>query len=488
MDTQSPDLVLLYKADASRNGLLFAAATAPVWAFWMPWVMFEVVRAVFQDALVGTLASDLDLMALAFFFAFVSSMAALNILVCKDNRLVIGARGVKIPVRFWLQSLGRCHFPWKDLSCVAFERNGVPSAEAEEICFQFAGRAKAPMRLSGFQREDIPKILLALQAYAPQAEVVPSTDAIKGLSPDRVAQPLTFTHIWEEELNSRFGSTIFVPLEPGHKMLSGRLEVVGQIAFGGLSAIYLSKLDGKELVVLKEAVVPQNADAATKEKALEMFKREAGFLVTLKHPRIARVFDHFVENGRDYMLLQYIEGKDLRTYIKENGPQPEQVVARWAKEIAEILVYLHSLNPPIVHRDLTPDNLVLARDGSICMIDFGAANNFMGTATGTLVGKQSYISPEQFRGKATPASDYYSLGCTLSFLLTGKDPEPLSVSHPKELQPLLSPQFDELVAALTQQEVQDRLQPGSAVLDQIEKLCGRVLTAQRELEHHGGHH
>lgn len=484
MDSQNPDLVLLYKADASRNGLLFAAAMAPVWAIWMPWVMFEVIKAILQDALVGTVASDFDLMGLLAFFAITILMAILIIVVCRDNKLVIGAAGVKVPIRFWLQTLGRSRFSWKKLARVAFEKNGIPSAEADEISFVFGPHIKAPMRLSGFQREDVPKILLALQAYAPQAEVVPSTDAIKGLSPDRVSQPLTFTHIWEEELNNRFGSTIFIPLEPGQKLQSGRLEVIGQIAFGGLSAIYLAKLDGKELVVLKEAVVPQNADAATKEKALEMFNREARFLVTLNHPRIARVFDHFVEGGRNYMLLQYIEGKDLRTYVKENGPQPEQVVARWAKEIAEILVYLHSLSPPIVHRDLTPDNLVLARDGSLCLIDFGAANNFMGTATGTLVGKQSYISPEQFRGKATPASDLYSLGCTLYFVLTGKDPEPLSVSHPKDLQPLMPPHLDELVASLTEQEAADRLQPASLALERIERICARLLVTQRQ-DHHG---
>jgi serine/threonine-protein kinase len=91
------------------------------------------------------------------------------------------------------------------------------------------------------------------------------------------------------------------------------------------------------------------------------------------------------------------------------------------------------------------------------MIDFGAANEFVGKATGTLVGKQSFIAPEQFRGKATTQSDLYALGCTLHFLLTGAEPVPLSVSHPRTINPAVSPRMDALVASLTAMNVEDRV-------------------------------
>ncbi len=484
MDLTRPDMVLRYKADASRNGLLVMAATAPVWAIWMPWVMTWLLTSLIQDLTTGSITWDM--FALFLFFLMIVLSAISTVVVCLDNRLIISEKGVKVPVRFMLQTLGRVHFKWDNLQHIVFRRNGKPSPDADEICFDFDKLSRAPLRLDGFQREDIPQILLAVQAYAPKTEIVPNASDVKGIPMTATSAPLSFTRLWEEELNNRFGSTIFVPLEPGQQLQNGRIKIVGQIAFGGLSAIYLSKLDNDQLVVVKEAVVPQNADEASKEKALEMFNREAKFLCTLNHPRIANVFDHFVEGGRNYLLLQYIEGKDLRTYVKEHGPVPEQIVIRWAREIAEILVYLHGLDPPIIHRDLTPDNLVLARDGSICMIDFGAANNFMGTATGTLVGKQSYISPEQFRGKAVPESDLYSLGCTLHFLLTGKDPEPLSVSHPKELNNNISGDIDALIASLTEQEVPDRAKPSNSVLSIIDKLSGTVM--QRHFEsvgHHG---
>jgi len=167
------------------------------------------------------------------------------------------------------------------------------------------------------------------------------------------------------------------------------------------------------------------------------------------------VYDHFAEEGRNYLILEYLRGQDLRQFVKQNGAQPEHLVVNWACQIASILSYLHSQNPPIIHRDLTPDNLVRKDDDSVVLIDFGAANEFVGTATGTLVGKQAYIAPEQLRGKACMASDIYALGGTIYYLVTGKDPEALSESKLSEVLSI-SPELDEIVAACTQLEPEDR--------------------------------
>lgn len=481
MESTNPNLVLRYKADASKHGLLAMIATAPIWGLWMPWVVSWLLIAVVQ----GGVLDCLDLLALAMFFMAVSGGAVATIGVCRDNTFEVGEAGIKVPVRFLLQTLGRTRFKWNEMKGVAFQTEGKVSVEPEDMCFQFTNLRRVPLRMDGFDRDDIPKIMLAVQAYAPATPFLPELDQIKGLTKGAQASiPMSFTKLWEEELNNRFGSTIFVPMEAGHELQEGRVKIVGQIAFGGLSAIYLAKLEDENLVVIKEAVVPQNADEASKEKALEMFQREAQFLVQLKHPRIATVYDHFVEKGRNYLILQYIEGKDLRSYVKENGPVPEEVVSRWAAEISDILSYLHTLDTPIIHRDLTPDNLVLARDGSISLIDFGAANAFMGTATGTLVGKQSYISPEQFRGKARPISDLYSLGCTLHYLLTGKDPEPLAVSHPRELNGGVTEAMDKYVASLTEQEDEDRLQTAADAASQAREIAAAHRTKMEVMAHH----
>jgi len=182
------------------------------------------------------------------------------------------------------------------------------------------------------------------------------------------------------------------------------------------------------------------------------------------------VHDHFVDQGRHYLVLEYIPGQDLRQLVKEEGPQKEEQVLIWAAAMAKMLIYLHGQPEPIIHRDFTPDNLILKSNGSIAVIDFGAANFFIGTATGTMIGKQAYIAPEQLRGKATPQSDIYAFGACLYYLSTGQDPEPLAVSHPKEKMSEISEAFDKIVANCTQMEKEDRPQTAEEVLTMLEAV------------------
>jgi serine/threonine protein kinase len=281
---------------------------------------------------------------------------------------------------------------------------------------------------------------------------------------------ISFTTIWEEEMQQHFTTTNFVPLDRGRVLMNGRFKIVSQLTAGGLSAIYLAEKTDKRTVVIKEAVVPPYADEQTTAKAKELFDREARLLVKLDHPRIAKVFDHFVENSRDYLVIEYIPGQSLRQLVTRDGAQDEDLVLDWALEITDILHYLHTQQPPIIHRDVSPDNLLLREDGTLFMIDFGAANEFVGTATGTLIGKQSYIAPEQFRGKAQLVSDIYALGGTLHFLLTGEEPEALSVSHPAKLRGSLSNEVDDLVARCTALDGAARPQSAKDLHDLLEKV------------------
>lgn len=155
----------------------------------------------------------------------------------------------------------------------------------------------------------------------------------------------------------------------------------------------------------------------------------------------------------------------MRQLIREQGPQSESRVIEIAISLIQPLHYLHSLSPPVVHRDISPENIILKEDDTAVLIDFGAANEYLGTATGTMVGKQCYVSPEQFKGKASTESDLYSLGATLYYLLTGGDPTPISVSSPKEVRPEISEALDSIVQKLTSLEIEDRL----ATADELEK-------------------
>lgn len=294
------------------------------------------------------------------------------------------------------------------------------------------------------------------------------------------SENMSYTELWAQDLEMRHGSTHFAPLVTGSKVAQGRFTILSALGTGGLSALYLAQTESGHKVILKESVLPLDMPEQTKEKAREMFRRECTMLIKLSHPQIAKIIDQFVEDGRDYLVTEFIPGKTLRQLVAKAGRQPEQQVLNWSKEIADILFYLHSQAPPVVHRDVTPDNILLRDDGKLVLIDFGAANEYLGAATGTMVGKQAYIPPEQLRGRYEPASDIYGLGATMQFLLTAKDPIPLSCSHPGADCPQLSKEIDALVASCTELEVADRVESASAFISRcntiklIEKGCAKI--------------
>ncbi|MBX9691703.1 MAG: serine/threonine protein kinase, partial [Cyanobacteria bacterium] len=224
------------------------------------------------------------------------------------------------------------------------------------------------------------------------------------------------------------------------------------------------------LRIVKESVLPPTLSDAVCKKAKELFAREALILTKLRHSQIARVFDFFAEDGRDYLVLDFIPGQSITQLIRQTGPQSEERVLEMGKQLADVLNYLHSQTPPVIHRDITPDNIVIQEDGKLALIDFGAANEYLGTATGTMVGKQSYIAPEQFRGKATLASDLYAVGGSMYYMLTGRDPEPLTACRPRDLNSRVSVGMDEIVCRCMAQEAVERVATGAELLEMIENL------------------
>jgi serine/threonine-protein kinase len=324
----------------------------------------------------------------------------------------------------------------------------------------------------------VEQFLLAVQMWAPQVcdESLNSMQNSLRLSASNSDQS-SYTELWEEELGRRFSPTSYIPLEIGKVLRQSTLKVVNPLSSGGLSALYLCQLNGKELVVLKEAVIPESGTESVREKAREMFEREAHLLMKLDHGGIVHVLDFFTEGERNYLLLEYVNGVDLKQLVKQNGAQREADVLEWAIQIAGALKHLHEREQPIIHRDLTPDNIVLRNDGQTVIVDFGAANEFIGTATGTFVGKHSFIAPEQLRGKATTQSDIYAFGCTLFYLLTGSEPEALTASNPKELVPGVSDELAELIESCTQLEVRDRYQSVAQMLPVLRRLAAQIMVA-----------
>jgi len=457
----SPSLVIRYSGLKLRFALIVSAITAPVWIGWSFYVSSWLAKAI----LVGGIQEYMDLFYLLCFYVGLTIFGLVLLAVSLDNRIVLTQEGVRVPLCYLFEMNFDTKRHWDELQLLEFKD--------DEMLLRFKD-GFSRFNLNGLRAGDLKDLVIATRTNSPNTRCSFDKKAISaGIAGVKARRDeLTYTSIWEENIATRFGATAFVPLETKTKLQNGRLTVVGQVSFGGLSAIYLCKDPFGETFILKEAVVPLNVDESTKQKAMELFQREATILQGLNNPNIAKVFDHFVENGRDYIVLEHVDGLDLRQYVKELGPQSERLIMRWGLEAANILSYLHTKSPPIIHRDVTPDNLVLDRTGSIKLIDFGAANLFLGTATGTLVGKQSYISPEQFRGKATQQSDIYSLGCTLFYLASGKDPDALCQSHLAEDLAAKMPKLDELIALCTALEVEDRIENA----ENVAQFCQNYLT------------
>jgi len=326
---------------------------------------------------------------------------------------------------------------------------------ADLLCKEFEQRAPFCRNLSQF------------------AEVSRFQDYENGLLPN-----LSYAQLWESLTNKTIGLTAFAPLKPGHKLQNDCLTVVRQLSSGGFSAVYLVEDNDGAKFVLKESVLPFGVEESLKAKASEQFDREATLLKQLTHSQIARVFDHFLENSRNYMLLEYIPGETLRQRVHDLGPQQEHLVLSWAIQIASILRYLHERPVPTIHRDIAPDNLIVTDSGKIFLIDFGSANEFVGAATGTLVGKHGYMAPEQIRGKASPLSDIYALGQTLYFCLTGTDPVPLksAMFTAESFATAKSSNLSNLKVTIikaTSLEASDRQPSCAALLDELTLLEGR---------------
>jgi tRNA A-37 threonylcarbamoyl transferase component Bud32 len=416
--------------------------------------------------------SPVLLFALMFVLSVLTTLAAITMGAARPPDILISQQGILAPAQFLAALHMRPMRTWSDVARVSFLRDNMPAEEPDALRISFKSGGSMHLDISGMKHSDLRQLLIALQSNAPGLQSTPPVNQVKLKVPDLLVGEYvsSFTRQWEDDLADRFAATLFVPHKAGDTLQEGKYKIKGHLTFGGASAIYLAENAEGERVILKEAVLPRGTEAQARAKAVEMFEREAKLLLKLNSPRIARLLDMFVENDHHYLVIEYIAGTDLRSYVKEQGPQPEEFVLRWADELAGILTYLHDRHPPIIHRDISPDNIVVRIDGSLALIDFGAANELLSTATGTIVGKQAYIAPEQFQGKATPQSDIYGLGATLFFLSTGQDPQALSQSNPVEVNGRLSDEFNLLVARCTAMALRDRYRDAYQLRSAIEAL------------------
>jgi serine/threonine protein kinase len=257
---------------------------------------------------------------------------------------------------------------------------------------------------------------------------------------------------------------------PRQSILNQRYVIVGPLGRGGMSAVYQAAdtQEGNRRVAIKE-MSQGHLSGPDLDEAIRRFQQEATLLHSLRHPNLPRIFDIFEEQGRSYLVMEFIEGKNLFQLLQANKmrPLPVAQVVDYALQLCDVLIYLHGLQPPIIFRDLKPTNVMVTGDGHIYLIDFGIARFFKeGQQQDTiLLGSPGYAPPEQHGSAQTnPRSDLYSLGATLHCCLTGKDPylstERFVFTPVRQVNPQVPLELDQLIQRLV--AVDERYRPASA--------------------------
>jgi len=204
-------------------------------------------------------------------------------------------------------------------------------------------------------------------------------------------------------------------LTPG-TILQNRYQIIRSLGQGGMGAVYLAQ----DLRLARAVVVKENSSGDARQ-----FQQEALLLANLSHSHLPRVTDHFVEaNGAQYLVMDYVEGEDLESFVRRNGAIPETQALGWINQVLDAVSYLHRNH--VIHRDIKPSNIKITPNGEAVLVDFGIAKRFV-AGQQTMAGAQGFgspgfASPEHYQGGTDARSDIYSLGATLYNVLTGRVP------------------------------------------------------------------
>ncbi len=265
---------------------------------------------------------------------------------------------------------------------------------------------------------------------------------------------------------------------PTGTILRDRYEIIDLVGQGGMGAVYKAsdqRLRGRVCAV--KEILPELASAPGMEsQAHEQFYREASVLAQLDHPNLPKVSDFFEQDGREYLVMDFVPGQDLRQFVEEARRREsflsEETVLAWAAQMCDALEYLHTQDPPVLHRDIKPSNMKLTPRGVVKLVDFGLVKLLQPDESRTVTvvqgrGTVAYTPLEQYggdTGHTDVRSDIYSLGATLYHLLTGQPPadakqrflKPGSLIPPRDINPRITPRTERAILTAIAQHPDDR--------------------------------
>src|ERR1700719_4946699 len=262
--------------------------------------------------------------------------------------------------------------------------------------------------------------------------------------------------------------------------LSGRYRLEARIGWGGMSTVYRA-LD--ETLQRRVAIKLMNREIATDPDQLERFRREARAVAQLSHPHVVGVIDAGEDEGRPYIVFEYVEGETLKERIRRLGRLPIAESVAYAIEIARALGAAHARH--IVHRDVKPQNVLIDEEGSAKVTDFGIARSLNEeglTDDGRVLGTTDYVAPEQALGRpVTGQSDLYSLGIVLYEMVTGEVPfkgenqVAVAMKHVRDQmpdvqakRPEVSPALGAVIDTATAKRVEDRYRDATELIADLE--------------------
>lgn len=258
-------------------------------------------------------------------------------------------------------------------------------------------------------------------------------------------------------------------------MLSaGKYEIVRTIGKGGTGTVYLVTDRNLQMFRAMKEIAYNGADAAWKKKSLEA---EIDVLKRAEHPMLPRIVDLFHTQDASYIILEYIDGVTLEDYMRQGGKVTQEQAVAWGIALADVSDYLHRLQPPVLYLDMKPSNIMLRKDGTLKLIDFGAAfTGWREQEQSQYMGTPGYAAPEQTEsGSVDVRTDIYALGATLYHLVTGVSPalQKHEIRNVREWDITISPALEKVITRAMSQKPKERFSSASEMAEALQNVHNR---------------